>query len=76
MLNTNYVIETVLSTLQGLIQLIYTTPYDVDIIITSILLMETLRPREIQKEALIIKCWNLDLSVDSSYIHCRFPKRY
>lgn len=47
----------------------YTAPYEVDIIVTSILLVGTLRPREIQEQALISKSRNLDLSAGSSCTH-------
>lgn len=66
---STYVPDTVLSTLHGLTWLIHTTPYEVDIIITSILLMGTLRLRKFQEQVLISKCWNLDLSISSPSLY-------
>lgn len=67
--------DPVLSTVHGTTPLMYTAPYEVDIIVTPILLVGSLRPREIQEQALIRKCRTLDLSGRQSLYTYRLPKR-
>lgn len=48
--------DAVLSTVHGITPLMYTAPHEVDVIVTSILPVGTLRPREIQEQEPGFEC--------------------